>query len=608
MDLTCECAAVLQVKLESVCVKKNTEQNLDFHQPHQPRGELAINEKIKFQCSIRNSKIDWALLSEGQNIVLAVIEAKSTDRKRRRKFSKTLQGFEENNVRQLACYVLGAPAYFLWGILKRTDPIVALLIYPDFLLCLTFRKPADIKAHLFGIHLTIEGTEKRNMMFKVLKHFLRKCLELYFNPEVKAMDANIAADKRILVHPSSWSSVNVNLEDGLEQYKESHNLGFLFRTNESNLRRLLGHALNVGGIRIPDTKIMIVKCLSAFLDVNHFGRYSAVLRVLEKVQEAELRLEAQRRELEAQRRELEAQRRELEAQRREAELRQFIRKHFGNSVHEYCGGSAAIGCAEEIVNRAPCETRALEIFETGGGEIVKTGVDGNFQSQAMALQPSNATPGEEVGPGIKTPYLFCCDMHNHGLIIMEDMGLNLAEWLSLKTAELKEIWSDSSNRKAFYEDVVLTLLYLADKHSLSHNDIRMANIALGMNKRFCTLDFDMSDIIVSRNAGNSALLLNIACSKTKIFVFTILQLSSVIFELDRVVSNLDTKVVKVISRKVSTELLNWVHKSKIMAFQSWLLSKQDGLQDMLLCAGKWDYSVGSEVGYFQQIMMSRLKL
>ena len=47
--------------------------------------------------------------------------------------------------------------------------------------------------------------------------------------------------------------------------------------------------------------------------------------------------------------------------------------------------------------------------------------------------------------------------------------------------------SDSSNRRAFYEDVVLTLLNLVDKYLLSHNDIRTANIALGQNGRFVFL-------------------------------------------------------------------------------------------------------------------------
>ena len=200
MDLTCECAAVLQVKPESVRAKQHNTTSLDNQQPRstrQSKGQLVVNEKIHFRCSISKSKVDWALLSEGQGMVLAVIEAK--DRKHRRPMPIDITGTpEEIDVRQLACYVLALPAYFLWGILKRTGPIVALLIYPGLLLRLTFRKPTDIVAHPVGIQLTIDGTDNSQTAVWALKDFLSKGVELYCDPEVRRMETKL---KSILVHP-----------------------------------------------------------------------------------------------------------------------------------------------------------------------------------------------------------------------------------------------------------------------------------------------------------------------------------------------------------------------------------------------------------------------
>ena len=524
--------ALLQVKLESARVNFRVKQdqhsspkaigpssNLHYYSPRSSpgRGELVVYEKVHFQCTISESWIAWALLSEGQEIVIAAFEANGANMEDRVPLPWDLRGEpEEDDVKKLACYVLTLPAYFLWGILKRTDPIVALLIYPDFLLRMTFRKPADIEADPFGIQLTIEGTDDSRTMVSVLKQFLGKCVELYHDPELRAMEVDLAAGKRILVHPSSWSSINVNLEDGLEQYRKSFNLGFLFRTNEDNLRRFLNSTTcrnhNIlDKFRIPKGKMMIVKCLVAILDFDHDRAYSKVDMIL-------------------------------------------------------------------------------------------------FRSQ--------------MHPGIKTPYLFCCQVSDHQLIIMEDMGLSLSQWQRFKTTELKGIWSVQSNRKAFYEDVVLTLLTLIDRFSVSHNDIKMANIALGQNNRFCVLDFDMSDQGIRQHgffgSTMSKLLSSMKSGKVyayerlTAFAFTILQLSSVIFELDCLVSNVDTGVLEEeVRKKMHKREFGLFPLCETKEFRSWLLSKQDGLQDMLDSAGQWNCSFASGdemLGYFQHIMISRLGL
>ena len=378
MYLTCECAGVLQVKPESVRAEQFTKPSLDNRKP---RGELVVYEKINFQSSISKSMVDWALLSEGQGMVLAVIEAKC--RKPRPLPIRIMGTPEELDVRQLACYVLVLPAYFLWGILKRTDPIVALLLYPNFLLRLTFRKPTDIVAHPFGIQLTIEGTDNSQTAVWALKDFLSKCVELYRDPEVRRMETKL---KSIVVHPSSWSSVNVNLEDGMEQYKTSFNLGFLFRTDERNLRRLLGHEL-MTSIRIPEGGTMIVKCLVAIVDLDHVKRYEIVEKILSKV--------------EAERREAELRRVKREAERREAELKRVIQLMIESQGKESSGGTAAFCFPGEM----DMSTGIVEDLETAGS--------GNFESK---VEPSDATPGEEIDPDIKIPYLFCCRKYNHKLI------------------------------------------------------------------------------------------------------------------------------------------------------------------------------------------------
>ena len=345
---------------------------------------------------------------------------------------------------------------------------------------------------------------------------------------------------------------------------------------------------------------MIVKYLVAILDLDHRKCNDMVEKVLLKV--------------EAERREAELRRVRREAERREAELKRVIERMIENQGKESNGGTAAFRFSGEMD------------VSTGGVEDLETGGSGNFESP---VEPSDATPGEEVEPVIKIPYLHCCDVKKHKLIIMEDMGLNLAEWLSFKTEALQVIWSDSSNRRAFYEDVVLTLLNLAGKYSLSHNDIRMANIALGQNGRFCVLDFDMSEEgFVSSDSSNSILLKNIADEKPKIFVFTILQLSLVIFQLDSLLSNSSVADSVRVVRKVSNEWLGWGPQSKTRvlrrpkesaqdqqvvqpalprSFESWLLSQHHGLKDLFFSAGE-HRSVGDEVGYFKQIMKSVLKI
>ena len=329
-------------------------------------------------------------------------------------------------------------------------------------------------------------------------------------------------------------------------------------------------------------------------------------KVLSKVETERVKREAERREAELRR---EAERREAVLRREAERLKRVIQRMLERQGKESSGGTAAFRFSEEM----DMSTGIVEDLETAGS--------GNFESK---VEPSVATPGEEIDPDIKIPYLFCCRRDTHELIIMEDMGLNLAEWLSLKTAGLKVIWSDSSNRRAFYEDVVLTLLNLAGKYSLSHNDIRMANIALGQNNRCCVLDFDMSsEGFVSSDSRNSILLKNIVGRETKIFVFTILQLSLVIFALDSLFSNSSVAESVSVVRQVSNEWLGWGPTSKTKfvgtldqqdvlptlprAFESWLLSQHHGLIDLFLSAGK-RRRVEGEVGYFKQIMKSMLKI
>ena len=154
-----------------------------------------------------------------------------------------------------------------------------------------------------------------------------------------------------------------------------------------------------------------------------------------------------------------------------------------------------------------------------------------------------------------------------------------------------------------------------------------ANIALGQNGRFCVLDFDMSEVgVVSSDSRNSILLTNIAEEKTQIFVFTILQLSLVIFELDSLFSNSSVADSMRDVRNVSKEWLGWGLPSKLSvlrtpeesaqdqqvptlprSFESWLLSQHDGLKVLFFSAGK-HWSVGGKVGYFKQIMKSVLKI
>ena len=151
-----------------------------------------------------------------------------------------------------------------------------------------------------------------------------------------------------------------------------------------------------------------------------------------------------------------------------------------------------------------------------------------------------------------------------------------------------------------------------------------ANIALGQNGRFCVLDFDMSEEgFVSSDSRNSILLKYIVGRETKIFVFTILQLSLVIFQLDSLFSNSSVAECVSVVLKVSNEWLGWGPTSTMKvvgtldqqdvlptlprAFESWLLSQHHGLIDLFLSAGK-RRRVEGEVGYFKQIMKSMLKI
>jgi hypothetical protein len=66
------------------------------------------------------------------------------------------------------------------------------------------------------------------------------------------------------IDPKSWTSVNFDLENGLLRYVSfsATNMGFLFRSNATNLNRLIGLAgmttdsYIIGG-KIPDEELIV---------------------------------------------------------------------------------------------------------------------------------------------------------------------------------------------------------------------------------------------------------------------------------------------------------------------------------------------------------------
>jgi serine/threonine protein kinase len=107
--------------------------------------------------------------------------------------------------------------------------------------------------------------------------------------------------------------------------------------------------------------------------------------------------------------------------------------------------------------------------------------------------PTGATaphPSVKNALGVKHPYLAILRYVDRTLVVMEDVGVPLAD--VMQSPQFRQRWSQSRNlRRAFFSQVGLSALNLVDKVGLCHNDIRPPNIAF-RGDSFCLLDFDFA--------------------------------------------------------------------------------------------------------------------
>ena len=157
--------------------------------------------EILSRCTIARSRMDIALLSHDQCLLLSCIEA------------KILDGNLENHdmkqaIKKLVCCSIMPLAFSRWGKLKYEKlDVVSLLVCPTCLLQLTYTK----SDRPFGLNLRIEKTDDFKTMNYVLDKYVERYMQVYWNLESNKAAVNATID------PRDWSPVNFDFEDGVER-------------------------------------------------------------------------------------------------------------------------------------------------------------------------------------------------------------------------------------------------------------------------------------------------------------------------------------------------------------------------------------------------------
>ena len=216
---------------------------------------------------------------------------------------------------------------------------------------------------------------------------------------------------------------------------------------------------------LPRNMQVIIKCLSAVLDIRYREGEFALDTVMKALVSKQERLAEKRARL------VEKRARLAEKQGRLAEKR------------------ARLAAESEIARlRQQLASKGADRPEGTQGQIECEAADSEVVDQEPESEEVEAI--EEIG--IKHPYLGVGTLYNHPFFVMRDMGTTLHDLVYGAGSDFRARWRASpAMREAFLEDVGLTALNLVVECEVCHNDIRLPNIAF-QEGRFCLLDFDMA--------------------------------------------------------------------------------------------------------------------
>jgi hypothetical protein len=478
--------------------------------------ETNISNPMKFTSGLTASSIDIAFLSRNKDLICGIIEVRNVEPDFRNSANR-------RNIEQLGAYMLSAQAFSQWGVgsKPRTESIIGLLVYPTAIYRLSIMKPADGEITPFGLSHSLEYTNDQKMMAWVVEKYVRGSVSDYLRLNEDTLDK--------YVDPKSWTSVNFDLEKGLSRYVSfsATNMGFLFRSNATNLNRLIGlpgmttDSYIIGG-EIPDEEL-IVKYISALLTSPPKQYYYFVKTMIGlEIEQRELksRLQAEDAALDT----LSKQLRKIVLDEKEKILIQDLLDRIQllrpKKVQTY---------SEEGTATSPSESNLIVVEATSAaGEKTKCDNAGEHDT-VQSLFPTNML-------GVKHPYIgIVIFAYFHPLLIMRNVGTSLA--LLIENVEFRSNWKHNIwLRQRFAYDIGLSALNLITNFHLCHNDIRPPNIAV-KGDSFCLIDFDLcsDDLLDSCILSRLVMLVpdsTIDALKMKQMMLTVSQMAFVVFTLE----------------------------------------------------------------------------
>jgi serine/threonine protein kinase len=221
----------------------------------------------RIDVSLMASKLLKNPLRNDDVVLLAMLEVKKS----------ITSSNQRRYIAQTVCYMASALAFSRWGMLKKPEPLVALLISPTSLWRISLFKAQNAVTRL---EIKIEKTEDLRMMEWVLF----KYVESYVNEQRQIIPVNIISPHT--VNSLDWAPLNLDGSKWIS-FAGQPNMGFLFRTSRGALvrvctcYRLTTHLPTaIQPCEIPPGTRLVVKHTSILLDADYVSGINVIQLIL----------------------------------------------------------------------------------------------------------------------------------------------------------------------------------------------------------------------------------------------------------------------------------------------------------------------------------------
>ena len=224
-------------------------------------GRLSVHDIVP-GCTMSNAYLDVALMANSlpfkypgiiveNTFLLRFLEVKTVI---------TNENFDEK-ARQTICYMVSALAYSRWGVWRKREPLVALLIASNCMYRFTLSRPENIAV---GFIVTIEEAKDVATMEWALSDYIDGYIRDFH--DFLSCSAN---SKTQFVNPFDWTPLNFGNSNWIPVSK-AYNFGFLFKTTSDEVIRVQQQyrLAFLEGALSPGAEV-VVKYLSSFLDVDY---------------------------------------------------------------------------------------------------------------------------------------------------------------------------------------------------------------------------------------------------------------------------------------------------------------------------------------------------